>query len=93
MTELHRLSIADAGHRIASGALSPVDLVRAYLDRIEEHDGTLRSYVLVRREEAIQEAEQAAQGHCHVKRSDFDRVFSVACRDANNLLHTPSIST
>lgn len=68
MTELHRLSIADAGHRIASGALSPVDLVRAYLDRIEEHDGTLRSYVLVRREEAIQEAEQAAQ---EVGRGDF----------------------
>ena len=33
------------------------------------------------------------EGHCHVKRSDFDRVFSVACRDANHLLHTPSIST
>ena len=32
-------------------------------------------------------------GHCHVKRSDFDRLFSVACRDANHLLHTPSIST
>jgi transposase len=31
--------------------------------------------------------------HCHVKRSDFDRLFSVACRDANHLLHTPSIST
>ena len=31
--------------------------------------------------------------HCHVKRSDFDRLFSGACRDANHLLHTPSIST
>jgi hypothetical protein len=34
-----------------------------------------------------------AFGHCHVKRTDFDRLISVACRDANHLLHTPSIST
>ena len=39
------------------------------------------------------EAVEERGGHCHVKRSDFDRLFSVACRDANHLLHTPSIST
>ena len=61
MTALHLLSITDAGHQIASGTLSPVDLVRAYLDRIDAHDGTLRSFVLVRHEEAVLEAEQAAQ--------------------------------
>mgnify|MGYP001309012190 CR=1 FL=1 len=37
--------------------------------------------------------EQGQSGHCHVKRSDFERHFNVACRDANHLLHTPSIST
>ena len=35
----------------------------------------------------------AAAGHCHVKCSDFNRLFGVACRDANHLLHTPSLST
>lgn len=61
MTELHRLSIADAGRKIAAGTLSPVDLARAFLDRIDAHDGALKSFVLVRREDAVLEAEQAAQ--------------------------------
>jgi len=29
--------------------------------------------------------------HCHVKRSEFDLISGVACRDAKHLLHMPSI--
>ncbi len=31
--------------------------------------------------------------HCHVNRSDFNRLFGVACRDANHFLHTSPLST
>jgi aspartyl-tRNA(Asn)/glutamyl-tRNA(Gln) amidotransferase subunit A len=36
--ELHDLSIADASRLIASKALSPVELTRAYLERIDALD-------------------------------------------------------
>ena len=35
----------------------------------------------------------AARGHCHVNRSDFDRLIGVAYRDANHLLQTSPLST
>ncbi len=56
---LHYLSIAEASKRIAAGELSPVDLVRAFLDRIEALDPSLRSFVLVRPEDAMVEARKA----------------------------------
>ena len=61
MTALHELSIAEAGRQIAAGDLAPVDLTRAFLDRIDRHDGTLRSYVLVRGDQAMAEAERAGE--------------------------------
>jgi hypothetical protein len=36
---------------------------------------------------------EQAQGHCHVKCSDFDLLCDVACRDATYLLQTPSLPT
>ena len=65
-------------------------------------DGTEKRYEIDRDEDLapVDQSENVIldrlalrKGHCHVKRSDFDRLFSVACRDANHLLHTPSIST
>ena len=44
---------------IASGALSPVTLVEAYLRRIESHDGALHSYLLVLADRARAEAKAA----------------------------------
>ena len=40
-TELCYLTIREASSRLQSGQLSPVDLTRAFLDRIEQLDGTL----------------------------------------------------
>ena len=34
----------------------------------------------------VDESKTTFRGHCHVKRSDFNRLFSVACRNANQLL-------
>ena len=43
--DLTRLSVAEAGRRIAARELSPVDLTRAYLERIESVDPRINSYV------------------------------------------------
>src|SRR5262245_21175971 len=45
--DLTRLSVAEAGRRIAARELSPVDLTRAYLDRIERVDPRINSYITV----------------------------------------------
>ena len=56
---LHYLTIAEASRRIAAGDQSPVDLVRAFLDRIEALDPSLRSFILVRPDDAMAEARKA----------------------------------
>ena len=57
--ELHYLTIAEAAPLIASGELSPVELTRAYLARIEAVDGQLDSYVTITSELALSQARQA----------------------------------
>ena len=62
------LSVAEAAALIAAKRLSPVELVRAYLARIERLDGTLHAYVRVLPDEALAaahaaEAETAAGRH------------------------------
>ncbi|TNC14045.1 amidase [Methylobacterium terricola] len=47
MSELHTLSVAEAGRLIGARRLSPVALVAAMLDRIEAVDGRLHSYIAV----------------------------------------------
>ena len=58
-TELHHLTIGEAAPLIASGELSPVELTRAYLSRIEAIDGRLDSYVTLTPELALSQARQA----------------------------------
>jgi len=53
-------TIADAARDIAAGTLSPVDLVELCLARIAQFDPGLRSYLLVRADEARREARAAA---------------------------------
>ena len=42
-TELYYLTISEASELIKNGKLSPVELTRAFLDRIEKLDDTLQS--------------------------------------------------
>ena len=58
-TELHYLTIGEAAPLIAAGDLSPVELTRAYLDRIAAIDGRLDSYVTLTSELALSQARQA----------------------------------
>ena len=58
-TELHYLTIGEAGNLLRTGELSPVELTRAFLARIESLDETLECYITVLRDEAVSEARQA----------------------------------
>ncbi len=57
--ELHHLTIGEASPLIASGELSPVELTRAYLDRIEAIDGRLDAFVTLTPDLALSQARQA----------------------------------
>src|SRR5690349_8321302 len=54
--DLTRLSIAEASRRIAARELSPVELTRAYLGRIETLDRRVNSYITVTADRAFEQA-------------------------------------
>lgn len=58
---VHFASLLDAAGLIESGQLSPVDLTRSMLDRIEAVDGRLKSYATVMADCAIEAARKAEQ--------------------------------
>jgi aspartyl-tRNA(Asn)/glutamyl-tRNA(Gln) amidotransferase subunit A len=51
--ELTTLSVTEAGERIRRRLLSPVELTRAYLDRIAARDAECRCYITVLRDQAL----------------------------------------
>ena len=57
-SELCYLTIAQAGPLLRDRQLSPVELVRAYLERIETLDGDLRAYVTLLPERALAQARE-----------------------------------
>ncbi len=59
MSDLHWMTAASAAHAIATKELSPVDLTRALLDRIEKLDPTLNAFIRVDGEAAMQAAKAA----------------------------------
>jgi aspartyl-tRNA(Asn)/glutamyl-tRNA(Gln) amidotransferase subunit A len=58
-TELCYLTIREAGHLLQGGKLSPIELTRAYLNRIEQLDGVLHAYITVLSDRAMVEARTA----------------------------------
>ena len=59
MTELHFMTIAEAGKRLRQRELSPIDLARAYFARIKALDGQLNAYILPLEEQALADAARA----------------------------------
>ena len=55
------LSATATAEAIRNGDLTPVDAVRAYLDRIDSLDSRLSAYITVTREEALDAAEQVGR--------------------------------
>jgi Asp-tRNA(Asn)/Glu-tRNA(Gln) amidotransferase A subunit family amidase len=62
LDDLAFMSAAESAEAIATKQASPVDLVQAYLARIERLDGHLHAYITVLRDEALAAARQAEQG-------------------------------
>ena len=58
-TELCYLTIREAGELLKGGKLSPVELTRAFLDRIDALDGQLHAYITVLGDSAMAAAGQA----------------------------------
>jgi len=56
MTDLHYWSIEKLSGALRSGAISPVEVVRTMLDRIERLDGGLHAYITVMGEQALARA-------------------------------------
>ncbi len=67
MSELYWTSIAALADMIATKQVSPVEIVRAHLDRIAAHDGALRAFITVCADAALEAAKiaesQLASGH------------------------------
>ncbi|HET9016586.1 MAG TPA: amidase [Thermomicrobiaceae bacterium] len=67
MLDVSRLTIIEAAGAFRAGRISPLDLTRAYLERVERLDRALNSYVTVTAEAALAAARQAtdelAAGH------------------------------
>lgn len=59
MSDLHWTSVAELARMIATKAVSPVEVVRAHLDRIAALDGTLRSFITVCGDAALDAARSA----------------------------------
>ncbi|OLC13083.1 MAG: hypothetical protein AUH29_14470 [Candidatus Rokubacteria bacterium 13_1_40CM_69_27] len=59
MTDLCWASMADLARMIATKAVSPVEAVRAHLDRITALDASLRSFITVCADEALSAARRA----------------------------------
>jgi aspartyl-tRNA(Asn)/glutamyl-tRNA(Gln) amidotransferase subunit A len=55
------LTIAEAGRQIAARKLSPVELTRACLDRVNAVDTTLHSFLLLTEERALADARAAEE--------------------------------
>ena len=58
-TQLHYLSMRQAGDLIRKGELSPVELTRACLDRIQATDDRLHSFILLLADEALEQARKS----------------------------------
>jgi aspartyl-tRNA(Asn)/glutamyl-tRNA(Gln) amidotransferase subunit A len=59
MSELHWRSLDELGRMIATKQVSPVDVVRAHLDRVSALDGKLKSFITVCGDAALEAARAA----------------------------------
>ncbi len=73
--DITMMSATDTASAINTREFSPVDAVRAYLDRIDRLDSKLVAYITVCREEALDAAEQASLAQS--KGDDLGPLFGV----------------
>ena len=56
---LTKFSASELAKLIATKEVSPVDVMRGYLDRIERYDSDLNSFITICRDDALGEAKKA----------------------------------
>ena len=56
---LTKFSASELARLIATKEVSPVDVMRGYLDRIERYDSDLNSYITICKADALEEAKKA----------------------------------
>jgi aspartyl-tRNA(Asn)/glutamyl-tRNA(Gln) amidotransferase subunit A len=59
VSDLHRLSLSELAAGLRARRFSSVEVTRAFLERIDRHQGTLNAFISVTREQALREAEAA----------------------------------
>jgi aspartyl-tRNA(Asn)/glutamyl-tRNA(Gln) amidotransferase subunit A len=59
VSDLHRLSLSELVAGLRARRFSSVELTRAFLERVDRHQGTLNAFISVTREQALREAEAA----------------------------------
>src|SRR5579863_2023552 len=59
MTALHELSVAELSQALHSRTVSSVEVARAFLARIEQHNAGLNAFISILREPALAEAARA----------------------------------
>src|SRR5579864_1647271 len=59
MTALHELSVAELSQALHSRTVSSVEVTRAFLARIEQHNQELNAFITILREAALTEAQRA----------------------------------
>jgi amidase len=58
-TDLHYLGLVELGQQVQAKKLSPIEVTKAMLQRIERLDGKLKSYAYVMADSALAEAAAA----------------------------------
>ncbi len=88
--ELHYLELVELTRRMHAKEISPVQATRAELDRIAALDGSLRSYVVVTPEAAL---EQARQAEAEIARGDIKGPLHGAPVAVKDLCWTAGVPT
>ncbi len=89
-SDLHYLTISEAASLIVSGRLSPVELVNAHLDRIEQTDDRLNSFVTLLADHAKSAASTA---EAEIKSGNYRGVLHGIPIGLKDLYYTKGVRT
>ena len=89
-TDIAFASASELAARIRGKEISPVELVRTYLARVDRFDPTLRAYITVRRDQALAEAERCERALARGERLGPLHGIPVAVKDQLDVTGTPT---
>ena len=89
-TNLYHLTIREASALLKSGQLSPVELTQSFLDRIEATDDRLHSFIIVLKEQALDDARLA---EAEIRRGDYKGPLHGSPFALKDLYYTAGITT